>query len=32
MVVLDEDYNIITVNKVFCDTLGVKNMKFPEKP
>ncbi len=30
MVVLDEDYNIITVNKVFCDTLGVKNMKFRE--
>ncbi len=35
MVVLDEDYDIITVNKVFCDTLDVaksdilgKNLKY----
>lgn len=31
MVVLDEDYNIITVNKVFCDTLGVKKSQISGK-
>ncbi|WP_430883132.1 transporter substrate-binding domain-containing protein [Fusibacter sp. JL216-2] len=31
MVVLDEDYNIITVNKVFCDTLGVKKHEISGK-